>query len=745
VPEDDTLRAELSEVTELLRLNPGDPELRFRRGLARARMGDLAGAIEDFSHVISDDPGHHIAMVNRGEAYLEGQDYLRAVADFDNALSLDPDDAMTLNDRGVARQRLERFDAALEDFTQASRINPDLLGPRINAAWMLIDQGRYADAIDVCTNAEGMTNPQDLLQLRALVFQAEAKAAGASFQAEAETAAVSPDKPAAPATPGPSPGEVYYYSLPDSIAPELTDELRKALEVTAAPFTERGDLAAPPVGRLREVMRCIHMDDLDEGLQALFQFAFPRFFEHATTPADVAGEAKLRGSQVEKPFNYRRFSGDVSLPRGRYFSLSRPGTAAGDGTLAQELLAYAEMSRTGALDAVDLSDPDAAALRRSYQPLFGDGPVPESAIVLRFFSRPGCPSQALDVLRRASGDFSSPIAEAVGEFPIFIPTRTVEVDAAGVMDLRTAAARAWILDALTKGLPTLAYEYRTAGRSPRLFLGGRAPESFAELLPLLLFQARGGSPVLDGIAAHLRSMGVQGLVYPSARCDPMVRLSTGRVEAWSGWCFVDYRDAPRQRPALRMIADPDSWAQTTAPLAIHVAPQDHPIAGSFAVEGNVSAISAVRRYESELYYQRFYFADTPEASVPGFRLPDIDSQVSVVQIRALLAIGRINLASVAAGTDGSEIAVGDVIAAALPAPPEPGLQPRFRADHTWFVYRIGTWDAVLQTHCAVCDYEELWPVDKGELSPHCPRCGFVGEGLESMTAMRARLLRLFDS
>jgi tetratricopeptide (TPR) repeat protein len=91
VPEDDTLRAELSEVTELLRLNPGDPELRFRRGLARARMGDLAGAIEDFSHVISDDPGHHIAMVNRGEAYLEGQDYLRAVADFDNALSLDPD------------------------------------------------------------------------------------------------------------------------------------------------------------------------------------------------------------------------------------------------------------------------------------------------------------------------------------------------------------------------------------------------------------------------------------------------------------------------------------------------------------------------------------------------------------------------------------------------------------------------------------------------------------------------------
>jgi hypothetical protein len=240
-------------------------------------------------------------------------------------------------------------------------------------------------------------------------------------------------------------------------------------------------------------------------------------------------------------------------------------------------------------------------------------------------------------------------------------------------------------------------------------------------LPLLIFFFRGGSPILDGIAAYLRSVGVHGLVYPSARSDPLVRVTGGEVDDWSGWCFVDYRDAPHRQPARRVILNPDSWAETTAPVSLRLAPPDHPVTGSFALEDNAQGIAAVRRYDSELFYQRNYFRGRRDVFAPHFAVPGARGSLSVVQLRAMLGAGRVQLTTPTTSEKDEPSTVGDVVAAALDPPPTAYLEPHFRVDSTWFLYRVGTSDAALQIHCAVCDYTDLWPVHRAEQPARCPR------------------------
>ena len=716
----------------------------------RADLGDLIRATEDFSHVISCDRGHHLAWVNRGVVHLQRGNHRRAVADFDEALALVPNDAMTVSDRGVAHQRLQMHDLALKDFARASQLNPDLVGPRVNAANLLMELGRYPEVISICTEALGKADSAALRRLRSKARALSGQTAAASedfVQAESDDRRQLTQYFDRPHTDAASLGQGHtksgkIYPAREGFDPVLSDSLLDAIGENAQPFHERDNLEVPPTVRLRGDVRCIRLGDLAEDVQELFRFAFPGFFADAATPADVAVESALRDQRVETPFNYRRFAGDVTLPRGRYFAVCRADTAAGDQTLAHELIAYAEASETGEVEAVDLSDPAAAGVRASFEPWFADGSVPESAIALRFRSRPGCPSQALGVLLRARSSWSGEIDEVISEFPIFVPTQVVHVQADNVLDLRTVAGQRWLVDALRDGLPTLEYAYGEAGRSPRLFLNGRQPNQFAELLPLLLFQFRGGSPLLDGVASYLRTAGVQGLVYPSARSDPFVRVSAGDPVTWSGWCFVDYRGTPAQPAEPRVVVNPDSWAELTAGLTVRVAPSDSAEAGSFAVDGNVAAIEESRRYKTELYYQRRYSTDA-EALQPHFDVDNSGEPLSLVQIRALLKIGRTTLDAPLSDLAGVTTTVGELLAAGLLAPPVPSLEGSYCADRTWFAYRVGKWDAELQIHCMVCDFEQLWPLYMGQNVPRCPRCGFAGDSAETPAEVRNRLLTLF--
>lgn len=68
--------------------------------------------------------------------------------------------------------------------------------------------------------------------------------------------------------------------------------------------------------------------------------------------------------------------------------------------------------------------------------------------------------------------------------------------------------------------------------------------NFAEFLMLLLGQHRGGSMLTTAIGRELRKRGVQGLVYPSARCDCAVQYTDGALTDWHGWNMVNYAGIP---------------------------------------------------------------------------------------------------------------------------------------------------------------------------------------------------------
>lgn len=108
-------------LTACLRLDPKHADVRRFRGQALAAMGDLGGAIDDFSAAISAHPTAELHFL-RAEARLERSgkgypgDVEKALPDYDAVLKLDPDHQAARRGRALIRMRLRDYDGALADF-----------------------------------------------------------------------------------------------------------------------------------------------------------------------------------------------------------------------------------------------------------------------------------------------------------------------------------------------------------------------------------------------------------------------------------------------------------------------------------------------------------------------------------------------------------------------------------------------------------------------------------------------------
>ena len=91
------------------------------RGLARLMLGNLEGAIADFSLAINQDTNNHRAFYNRACACHRMGDLLSAVRDFTAALQLDPNRAEAYVNRGIIHHELGLQQAALSDLKIASQ------------------------------------------------------------------------------------------------------------------------------------------------------------------------------------------------------------------------------------------------------------------------------------------------------------------------------------------------------------------------------------------------------------------------------------------------------------------------------------------------------------------------------------------------------------------------------------------------------------------------------------------------
>lgn len=94
----------------------------FKRGLARYKLGDNHGSIQDFTQAIRIDPGFSRAYKGRGNSYYKMGNHRQAARDYTQATRINPTDASLYYNKAKAHQLLQENDIALENFKKASNL-----------------------------------------------------------------------------------------------------------------------------------------------------------------------------------------------------------------------------------------------------------------------------------------------------------------------------------------------------------------------------------------------------------------------------------------------------------------------------------------------------------------------------------------------------------------------------------------------------------------------------------------------
>lgn len=334
-------------------------------------------------------------------------------------------------------------------------------------------------------------------------------------------------------------------------------------------------LEPPPTHSGELWCKRFRMDLLDNRERAFFERAFPRFFEappeHPRRP-----EYEQYGFRFEEPYNLRRFSGGTILPRSRYSIECTPETGFSQQTLAMELLAYAATDRDFIPEVFDMTDPELGRLLA----------VLDSKTVARCAE---LRNRCLVVLER-------PLCVEPGvpltANPFVLPYEVTSIQRNSILDLRERPAMRWLLTTLWETFPGTVFldlgddpehgsSTHAAGPMPVMrFSGGiegleqlrkalQDPSAgefgvrdcglggipdhkypLLNLLQYILNPGLGGTPIDDIIAELLIAMGVDCLIYPSARHDCGVYYDGEHVVANLGWDIVDFSEASLAQPGM---------------------------------------------------------------------------------------------------------------------------------------------------------------------------------------------------
>ncbi len=117
------------------------------RGLARAGLGRLTEAIQDYDMAIALKPDYDLAYNDRGLACAKMGRLADAIRDYDKAIALNPEYAQAYESRGIAYARSGRPADALRDFDQAVALNPEYAEAYYNRGNACLDANRNSEAV----------------------------------------------------------------------------------------------------------------------------------------------------------------------------------------------------------------------------------------------------------------------------------------------------------------------------------------------------------------------------------------------------------------------------------------------------------------------------------------------------------------------------------------------------------------------------------------------------------------------
>jgi hypothetical protein len=326
-----------------------------------------------------------------------------------------------------------------------------------------------------------------------------------------------------------------------------------------------------PVRAVSLVLKQLDLSALNEFGRNVVRQCFGGFVERrAEDDPDVVQQRQFLASAMGStpafdPTLARRFAGDLTLDRGRYYTLCRSETGDDSGTLINELRAYYDPFSAGLVDVFDTTVPSS----RARVPKFVAEKLSSSSTAPR-------PGHLVLVIRPFGGKpfameiESPPFAVAL---PLSIQTITVQ----RAIDLRDSACADWFAQTLS------SLTWPVNDKTVPAFPSKPPLSSFRQLLPSLYMQALGGGSGANQIAGlWLRTVGVDAVIFPSARTDSYVIVNDRAVQESSGWNMVDYRGAPH--PMYRGQVDTmPHWPTYIAAEPRDVSPLDRPIIFASAV------------------------------------------------------------------------------------------------------------------------------------------------------------------
>ncbi len=122
------LKQTIKDLTKEIKSNREHPQPWTKRGIARARGGDLNGAIGDYTHALEADPTYLPALANRASALFHLKQYKQAEKECTRTLKRAPRLAKAWLFRGISRAVLRR-PGAREDMMRFLKLSP--YSPRV--------------------------------------------------------------------------------------------------------------------------------------------------------------------------------------------------------------------------------------------------------------------------------------------------------------------------------------------------------------------------------------------------------------------------------------------------------------------------------------------------------------------------------------------------------------------------------------------------------------------------------------
>ena len=113
------LKGAIADYTKAIRVDPLFAEAYLNRALLKQKSGDIKGALDDVNKTIIIEPKKGDAYTTRADINYKSKNYTQAIEDCTSSIALNPKDYIAYNLRGLSNIHIQNKKNACADFINA--------------------------------------------------------------------------------------------------------------------------------------------------------------------------------------------------------------------------------------------------------------------------------------------------------------------------------------------------------------------------------------------------------------------------------------------------------------------------------------------------------------------------------------------------------------------------------------------------------------------------------------------------